>query len=212
MKHALINMLTLQDRMNQKVHPQWITQNYEWFRAIWIECGELIDHYGYKWWKKQTPDMPQVQLEVIDIWHFGLSDCFAPNKPLEKIAEEIEGALHGYKFDKERFEGQGVRETTEALAAYALNHKKFSPRLFWDLLHAAELSFDELYRQYVSKNVLNIFRQDHGYKEGSYQKVWRGREDNEHLSELLQQLDASAADYSDRLYAALSQRYREATA
>lgn len=48
MKNALITMLTLQDRMNTKVHPQWIAQNYEWYRAIWIECGELIEHYGYK--------------------------------------------------------------------------------------------------------------------------------------------------------------------
>lgn len=207
MKQALITMLTLQDRMNQKVHPQWVTQNFEWFRAIWIECGELIDHYGYKWWKKQTPDMPQVQLEVIDIWHFGLSDSFGAGKTLANIADEIEGALNNY-----HYEGQGVREATEALAAYALNHKAFSPRLFWDLMHAAELDFDELYRQYVGKNVLNLFRQDHGYKEGTYIKQWQGREDNEHLSEMLQQLDSDAQDYSAQLYAQLEQRYRIATA
>ena len=203
MNQALITMLTLQDKMNQKVHPQWIAQNYEWFRAIWIECGELVEHYGYKWWKKQTPDMAQVQLEVIDIWHFGLSDSFAADKALADIAAEIEGALQGY-----HYRGMGVREATEALAAYALNHHKFSVPLFWDLMHAATLNFDELYRQYVGKNVLNIFRQDHGYKEGTYQKLWQGREDNEHLSELLNQLDAGAADYSDQLYAQLQQRYR----
>jgi dimeric dUTPase (all-alpha-NTP-PPase superfamily) len=202
MKQALITMLTLQDKMNHKVHPQWVTQNYEWFRAIWIECGELVEHYGYKWWKKQTPDMAQVQLEVIDIWHFGLSDSFGEGKTLQSIAEEIEGALQGYQY-----RGTGVREATEALAAYALNHHKFSVPLFWDLMHAAELNFDELYRQYVGKNVLNIFRQDHGYKVGTYQKLWQGREDNEHLSELLNQLDAGAADYSDQLYAQLQQRY-----
>ena len=206
MKQALITMLALQDRMNQKVHPSWITQNYEWFRAIWIECGELIEHYGYKWWKKQTPDMEQVQLEVIDIWHFGLSDAFTTDKNLDAIAAEIVGALHNYEY-----RGQGVREATEALAAYALNHKSFSPLLFWDLLHAAELSFDELYRQYVGKNLLNIFRQDHGYKEGSYIKQWQGREDNEHLAELLKQLDANAADFSNQLYASLEERYRLAT-
>lgn len=205
MNQALITMLTLQDKMNLKVHPQWITQNYEWFRAIWIECGELVEHYGYKWWKKQTPDMAQVQLEVIDIWHFGLSDSFAEGKTLPSIADEIHGALQGYQY-----RGNGVREATEALAAYALNHRKFSVPLFWDLMHAAELNFDELYRQYVGKNVLNIFRQDHGYKEGTYKKLWQGREDNEHLSELLNQLDAGAADYSDQLYAQLQQRYSSA--
>lgn len=202
MKQALITMLSLQDRMNQKVHPQWIGQNYEWFRAIWIECGELIEHYGYKWWKKQTPDMAQVRLEVIDIWHFGLSALFVDGKPLATVADEIVVALEG--FDPR---GDDVREATEALAAYALNHRTVSVPLFWELLHAVDLDFDELFRQYVGKNVLNLFRQDHGYKEGHYRKSWDGREDNEHLVELMNTLDASAADYADRLYTALGERY-----
>ena len=78
-------MLTLQDRMNTKVHPQWIEQRYEWFRAIWIECGELMEHYGYKWWKKQTPDIEQVRLEAIDIWHFGLSALYGTQRPESDI-------------------------------------------------------------------------------------------------------------------------------
>ena len=57
-------------------------------------------------------------------------------------------------------------------------------------MRASDLSFDQLYRMYVGKNVLNFFRQDHGYKDGSYVKVWDGREDNEHLSDILSRLDA----------------------
>jgi len=52
MRQKLLTMLAMQDSMNTKVHPEWITQNYEWYRAVWIECGELMDHQGYKWWKK----------------------------------------------------------------------------------------------------------------------------------------------------------------
>jgi len=202
MKPALITMLTLQDRMNCKVHPRWIEQNFEWFRATWIECGELMEHYGYKWWKKQTPDMEQVRLEVIDIWHFGLSALFVEGKAVEQIATEIAAAVASH-----HYQGQGVREATEALAAYALTHRAFSVSLFWDLLHAVELDFDALHRHYVGKNVLNFFRQDHGYKDGTYQKIWQGREDNEHLMDLLKQLDSAATDYAERLYAALAARY-----
>ena len=72
-RDAVLNMLQMQHRMNTRVHEHWIAQNFEWYRAAWIECGELMDHVGYKWWKKQTPDMEQVRLEVVDIWHFGLS-------------------------------------------------------------------------------------------------------------------------------------------
>ena len=87
--------------------------------------------------------------------------------------------------------------------------KTFSVALFWDLLYAVELDFPALYRHYVGKNVLNFFRQDHGYQDGSYRKLWAGREDNEHLMELLAELDHAAPDYADRLYAALARRYRE---
>jgi dimeric dUTPase (all-alpha-NTP-PPase superfamily) len=211
MKQALITMLTLQHRMNTKVHPQWISQRYEWYRAIWIECGELIEHYGYKWWKKQTPDMEQVRLEAIDIWHFGLSALFADNalpitQTIDRIADTVVGALETYKYD-----GQDVRAATEALAAYALTQRAFSVELFADLMYAVGLNFDELYRHYVGKNVLNFFRQDNGYKDGTYQKQWHGREDNEHLMELLKQLDSGAENYADNLYAALQSRYLEVT-
>ena len=58
-------------------------------------------------------------------------------------------------------------------------------------------SFDQLYRMYVGKNVLNFFRQDHGYKEGTYVKVWGGREDNEHLSDLLAVMDVAEDDFAE---------------
>ncbi len=74
---------------------------------------------------------------------------------------------------------------------------------------AAGLDFEGLYCGYVGKNVLNFFRQDHGYKDGSYIKNWSGREDNEHLVELVADLDASSESFKEDLYQGLAQRYRE---
>jgi dimeric dUTPase (all-alpha-NTP-PPase superfamily) len=204
MQQAFLTMLTMQDRMNKRISPDWIAQNYEWYRALWIECGELIEHYGYKWWKKQTPDIEQVKLEVIDIWHFGMSALFVKGKSLETIAAEMADAVIQRKPS-----ALGVREATEALAAYSLTTKGFSVALFWDLMSAVDLPFDELYRQYVGKNVLNFFRQDHGYKEGTYIKTWAGREDNEHLVEILAVVDSSAENYAEQVYESLAARYRE---
>jgi dimeric dUTPase (all-alpha-NTP-PPase superfamily) len=203
LKQALINMLTMQNSMNTRVHEDWPTQGFEWYRALWIECGELIEHYGYKWWKKQTPDLPQVQLEVIDIWHFGLSALFEDGKSIETMAEEIVAEIGGYKPT-----GAGVREATEALALHSLETHGFSPSKFWDLMIASELNFDSLYTAYVGKNVLNFFRQDNGYQDGSYVKNWSGREDNEHLVEVMAELDHSAEDFSKQVYGALQNRYK----
>ncbi|MBN7797751.1 dUTP diphosphatase [Parahaliea mediterranea] len=206
MQQALENMLAMQHSMNTRVHEQWIEQQFAWYRAIWIECGELVEHYGYKWWKKQEPDMAQVQLEVIDIWHFGMSALFAPGKPQRELAAEIAAEVSGFEPA-----GLDVREATEALAQHALETRSFSPARFWELMLAAGLDFETLYSAYVGKNVLNFFRQDHGYKEGTYAKTWQGREDNEHLVEVMDTLDGGAGDFADQVYAALEQRYREAT-
>lgn len=34
---------------------------------FWTECAELMDHIGWKWWKKQEIDIEQAQIELIDI-------------------------------------------------------------------------------------------------------------------------------------------------
>mgnify|MGYP002700447156 CR=1 FL=1 len=202
MKQAFVTMLEMQDKMNQKVHPDWLAQQFDWYRAIWIECGELVEHYGYKWWKKQTPDMDQVKLEVIDIWHFGMSALFADGKAYEDIAEFMDGELSAYQYVE-----QDVRVATERLAQHSLETGSFSVPLFWNLLNATEMTFDDLYQQYIGKNVLNFFRQDNGYKDGSYIKQWQGREDNEHLVEILDLLDSNEPTFSDSVYRSLQERY-----
>jgi len=79
--------------------------------------------------------------------------------------------------------------------------------VFASILQDCKMSWDDLFAQYVSKNVLNLFRQDHGYKQGHYQKIWHGKEDNEHLVEVMAALSADADDYHAQLYQALKLRY-----
>ena len=204
MNNQLITMLDMQDAMNTKVHPDWRHQDFAWYRAIWTECAELMDHYGWKWWKKQVPDMAQVKLELVDIWHFGLSILLLSEDSREEVAEQIARQLG------ESRQAPAFRDALEAFTLETLHSKTFDVALFADLLAAADMSFDELYTSYVGKNVLNFFRQDHGYQDGSYRKVWRGKEDNQHLVEVVAKLDTSQPGFKDELYAALASRYRDA--
>jgi dimeric dUTPase (all-alpha-NTP-PPase superfamily) len=194
-------MLDLQNAMNTRVHSDWRQQGFEWYRAIWIECAELMDHYGWKWWKKQTPDIDQVKLEVIDIWHFGLSMLLVNNTSATMIEEQLSSALKKELADD-------FLESVELFAGDVLVSKTFCIAKFTRMLTASGMSFDELYTGYVGKNVLNFFRQDHGYKEGTYHKLWGGKEDNEHLVELVNTIDTSANDFKEELYAALDSRYQ----
>jgi len=200
----ILTMLELQDSMNTKVHPDWRAQKFEFYRAIWVECAELMDHYGWKWWKKQTPDTEQVALELVDIWHFGLSILLQTGVTLEALAERIERDLQ-LETDEPDF-----RLDLEAFACATLADQRFHVAKFGRLMAGVDMSFEALYRRYVGKNVLNFFRQDHGYKEGNYRKLWEdGREDNEHLVELTHSLDTQAPSFKQDLYKALQSRYAE---
>ena len=148
--------------------------------------------------------MEQVTLELIDIWHFGLSICLADKSSdasLEDVAKNIASQL---TLDGER---PDFRLSLEAFTASTLQSKSFNVSEFANLMLATGLSFEQLYRSYVGKNVLNFFRQDHGYKDGTYRKLWSGKEDNEHLVEVLSELDSTQQDFKQALYDSLKERY-----
>lgn len=197
----ILQMLLLQEEMNKKVHPEWRTQEFEFYRAIWTECAELMDHHGWKWWKKQTADIEQIKLEVVDIWHFGMSIHLQKREDHANLAQEL-----AVQF-KPQTESDDFLLAVELLAQCTLTTKQFNVGHFFQLMNLMDMSPDELFKQYVGKNVLNFFRQDHGYKDGTYQKIWNGREDNEHLSEVLTQLDTHSHNFRDLVYSALEGRY-----
>ena len=196
-------MARLQDEHNRHVAKDWRERCFPYYRAVWVECAELLDHFGWKWWKRQQPDLGQVRLEVVDIWHFGLSMLLLE----DGVDDALVAAFHngiGQPRELEAF-----RADVEALAAEALTTRRFSVPAFIHLLNDLGMDLGDLSREYIGKNVLNNFRQAHGYQEGSYRKNWAGREDNEHLLEVIAELDAAAEDFPDRLWDALAQRYRE---
>ena len=203
LRHWLSTMVELQRSHNEKVHPAWDQQGYPFTRAIWIEYAELMDHFGWKWWKHQDADLDQVKLELVDIWHFGLSALMIQHgiRVVEVVADEINEA-------GESHEPTEFRKSVEALASTALQGE-FSVAAFASAMHALPMSFENLYTIYVAKNVLNVFRQENGYKEGTYRKSWAGREDNEHLAELAQTLNIDSSTYIKDLQNLLTNRYAE---
>lgn len=201
MKNKLLVMLELQDAMNSRVNSDWRQANNEWYRAIWTECAEMLDHYGWKWWKHQQPDLDQVRLELVDILHFAMSDYLLQDDDNSKVATRIlEEMASPDKIEDIRLAIESMAQTT--IADQSMHFSGFA-----SIMQLIEMDFDQLYRIYVGKNVLNFFRQDHGYKDGSYIKVWQDREDNEHLAELLGSLDSDSDGFKDQVYQGLQSRY-----
>jgi hypothetical protein len=196
-------MARMQEAHNRQVHPEWRSQGYPYYRAVWVECAELLDHFGWKWWKHQAPEPDQVKLELVDIWHFGLSELLRADALDDRVAGTLAGVDPAGAADADSF-----RLAVESLAQQTLSDRCFALGPFVTALEALPLPLPELFRLYVGKNVLNHFRQDHGYKAGNYRKTWGGREDNEHLMEALAGLACPPDAVPERLYAELERRYR----
>lgn len=208
-------MLSLQGSMNSKVDPNWVQARYPYLRAVAIEGAEAIEHHGWKWWKKQEKDLPQLQMELIDIWHFILSEVLLRSTDSGADPEqELHAALKAAEAQNElEFDGSSYQLTEmdllsklELLIALSVA-RRIELAVFASIMVDCELNWTELFRQYVGKNVLNMFRQDKGYKEGSYQKLWQGREDNEYLVDIIHKLDPDSADFKEAIYAELANAY-----
>jgi len=200
-KNLLLEILKMQEEMNAKIDPDWRNKQYPWYRAVWTECAELMDHHGWKWWKKQEPNWDQVRLELVDIWHFGMSMFLQNFATAEDALSHLETPFN---------RPAAISEFTtliDRLVQSALSYRSFSVSAFKGLLHHAGMSLEDLYKLYVGKNVLNSFRQDYGYKTGGYQKIWNGKEDNEVLMLVLSRLDHNQCGYERRIYKELESAY-----
>lgn len=199
-------MSRLQGLHNQRIHPEWRTAGFSYSRAVWVECAELMNHFGWKWWHKQKTDPKQVLLELVDIWHFGLSMLIIENMINARVAQKIEthfetGAKTG-----------DLHDCIENFVRTTLAGPSFPLFKFIDICIGMDISFEDLYQHYIGKHVLNQFRQDHGYMDNGYMKVWDGREDNEHLIEIIDRIPGIDAGFQRRLYNALGDRYEKALA
>lgn len=205
-------MLDLQEAMNKRVNPDWELANYAWHRAIYVESVELINHLGnWTWWKKLPADIPQAQMELVDIFHFGISLLMVSEASTARpaLASELSLRLQQAVETSEQRglqDEEGVNELIDNLIGWAASGI-FNVEAFGGLLHNLGMTPLSLYKSYIGKNALNRFRQNHGYKTGTYQKTWHGEEDNVHLDRILGGLAVSEAGLFDRVYQALEATY-----
>ncbi len=189
----------------------------DWRRCIYLECAELIESYPWKHWKNidATPDYANIKIEVVDIWHFVLSLGLQEYKihhqgSIENLSQKLT-ALPNFKLfcgeitpnDKDYYKDiKTVEKLIQTL--FCTQDIDILFEAFIDVAIQSQLNLEALYRLYVGKNILNQFRQDHGYKEGTYIKVWNGEEDNVVMSRIL---DQNSDITPDELYERLKELY-----
>ena len=210
-KALIKKMFEKQDELNIHTNgSDWRNKNLNWRRAIWTECAELLDYTNWKWWRQQDISMKDIEMELIDIWHFLMSDLMI-NNSIDLCTENIY-----YKF-KNSFESfpeismNRIQEYTEELVREALTSHQSMVHRFMMLCGAigSQMNIDGIYKLYMGKNVLNKFRQDNGYKQKTYQKIWNGQEDNIYLMNFLDKVEEIGDDFEQVIYDRLQEKYKK---
>jgi len=189
MEEHIKEMSSIQNELNCQLNPDWEKAGWNFLLAANIEMVEAIEHYGWKWWKHQDPDINQVKMEMVDILHFLLSEFICRGWEADDISREVNNTWNlPVEVDPKEFLRIAKRFISVKDAAMKLHP-------FVNAYHSLGMSFDDLSRMYYNKLLLNEFRWRNGYKEGTYVKIWNGREDNEVLMEVLsnqETVDAAA--------------------
>lgn len=208
---AFTTLAGLQDSMNAKVNPSWRHSNYPFWRAIWTEVGEATGYIQWAWWKALGPKtiatrhaQLQFNLEMADVLHFGISQYLQSrfndrdgidnqeNQSQFDCEELAEYFADSYEHAVNRTAQRGIPliELLEQVAYDALGSRHFDTSSFFAAAYVGGLSGPALIAYYHGKNVLNMFRQEHGYKQGDYIKNWgtdaNPVEDNVALAELIE--------------------------
>ena len=220
----ILQMLELQQQLNDATNglgwEEGLTKNgkiIDWKRCTYLECAELIESYPWKHWKNidARPDYDNIKIEAVDIWHFIMSQGLEDYKKgdlgsIETLANNINSLSNFDTFSgelkehfKDYYEQIAVVEALMRILFCGGSTEKLMAA-FIDVAMQSGLNLDTLYTLYVGKNILNQFRQDHGYKEGTYIKIWNGKEDNVTMQSILEENENITPD---ALYKALEEAY-----
>jgi dimeric dUTPase (all-alpha-NTP-PPase superfamily) len=221
----IYQMLLLQQKLNDATGGIGWENGYtnkgkriDWNRCIYLEAAELIDSYPWKHWKNidASPDYENIKIEIVDIWHFVMSEALRVYKTgnIGEIKDLAQAMLQLEAYDyfagdnkpEKELDIYEQMEQVENMVAvlFARTGVLNLVNAFFKMSANLNLKLNELYALYVGKNVLNQFRQDHGYKEGKYIKEWDGVEDNVVMQAVLNEYSGLSPE---ELYRKLEEKY-----
>jgi hypothetical protein len=211
MGERLLVMLQLQRMNNDRMDEQWYSHRPPFLRAAIMAAADAMNQYGYKWWEQKYPDIPKVRLALVDAFHFVISHEMLEHgrrdAELAKIAGELEN-MFTVNLNIHLYEGLDFAQKMDAfIARAAAGEAAMWPALFSAMADVG-MEWEVLSRMSFSRNVLILFRQDYGHREGTYSQIWNGKEDAVHLEEIIESMPSLDAT-TVRL--ALVSRYAKAT-
>lgn len=186
--NKLNDVIELQSKLNVSTNgSDWESgktqdgRTIDWHLCMIMEANEAIDSLNWKHWKdKDKPDdMNNFRMEITDIFHFLISENIVRGT-CDSLLPIVSKTL---SVDKVILDKDELIVNLKQFIYWVIYSESDMPdskqgfiianEIFFYIVHnTVEFSFDELYKLYIGKNVLNVFRQENGYDEGTYKKVF----------------------------------------
>lgn len=211
-----ISMFKLQGELNDATNTTtWLKEAIgkygniiDWFLCMSQETSEAIDSIQWKHWKDtkvaaqyEYLNKDNVETELVDIWHFLMSQILVR----DELLLAVNSLIHEDGKYVPLINGKEVLSALKDFQLAVLSERETEVLLhkFFRLVVSVFNDPRDLLKSYMKKNVLNQFRQDHGYTTGTYIKVWSGEEDNVYLDKYDGEYEYNA------IYEYLNKNYKE---
>jgi hypothetical protein len=189
-------MIKLQDQVNSTVSGKgWGTKGHLWHLAAIEESVELLGSTSWYWWKSTEYDLENIYVELVDLMAFSLSYHIerTSKKEVPDLVEYMvdravvaEKMFNPNKPDKKKI--SDLRDATLEFMADATKNKYLSLTKLLAMIMMT-MAFEDFYKLFIGKAMLNLFRQHNGYKAGEYKKMWGGVEDNAFMEKIVSESD-----------------------
>lgn len=154
-------MVKMQHSLNiQTMGEDYLEKNINWNSAIIVESGKLLDALGYKWWKKQEPDMENVKAEAIDLLHFVISEVIQ-EKGISKCISFLKyWFADDYLYLLKEYEDNTIEQLISLLISSSDARLLYLKMIFRKL----EMSNEDVYIAYIERDMYflenyNFFKQ-----------------------------------------------------
>jgi len=134
------------------------------FMALVEELGEFVASTGYHDWKKSEIDKQNMIIELVDIVIFAMNVIYYERRSMNGTADLT------------------VEDDTDLTRSLI---SSLGLGLYADMIATIVHVYPEVLEIIEGKQALNILRQENGYKQGTYSKLWNGREDNKYLDDVM---------------------------
>jgi len=175
-----LETIELQKEFNNKVAPGWMQdinqKQYNFWMAILDETVEVLNSKHWKWWKNSDNmhkvDWKNVNVELIDIFHFVMSICIQNNLQNTLFLQLVNMEMHKEELQKIKDEEFFDGFWEDFLMAVQMKLLPVVVVRLVEYWYRAGGDAESLFREYRIKASLNKIRQEFGYSQNAYEKIW----------------------------------------